>query len=235
MSEILAVFARAPELGKVKTRLSPPLTPQQALSLHRALIEDTLAHLGKLDLPSVEKHVLLSKELIEPGDLDVPDGWQVGVQSNGDLGERMSHLFETSLAGGASGVVILGSDSPTVPLELVEDAFTHLASGHVVLGPADDGGYYLLGCDRFYADIFAGVDWGSERVLDQTLAILERLGVASTTLVPWYDIDRGDDLNRLRQEIAYLKRCAPDLVPIRVAAVLPDDTGEAEVSADTDF
>lgn len=235
MSEVLTVFARAPQLGKVKTRLTPPLTAPQALALHRAFIEDTLEHLARLERPGLQKQLLLSQALAEDEKLQIPEAFQVGFQVDGDLGVRLSRMFESSFERGATRVVVVGSDSPTLPAQVIADAFDELATGHVAVGPAEDGGYYLLGCDRFYPELFTGVSWGSQDVLQQTRDTLERLGIAHTLLVPWYDIDRGDDLTKLRQEIAFLKRSTPELVPIRVAALLPDATGEAQVSVDTDF
>ena len=140
MSELLAVFARAPELGKVKTRLSPPLTAEQALALHSALVADTLDHLGRVERPGLEKLLLLSQPLLDPQDLHVPDDWSTAIQPQGDLGQRLASLFYTSFRRGVSRLVVLGSDSPTLPIEVVYEALDDLSQRRVVLGPAADGG-----------------------------------------------------------------------------------------------
>lgn len=234
MSELLAVFARAPELGKVKTRLTPPLTADQALALHTALVADTLDHLARIDRPGLERALLLSQPLLDPQDLHVPEGWATAIQSQGDLGERLAGLFYTSFRRGVNRVIVLGSDSPTLPLEVIHEALDELARKKVVIGPAEDGGYYLLGCSEWIPEIFQNIDWGTAEVLEQTTRAIRDRNIAHRLLIPWYDIDRSDDLEKLRQEIAYLKRSAPGLVPVRVAAALPD-VEDSEYSLDTDF
>ena len=155
MTELLAVFARAPVLGKVKTRLSPPLTAEQALALHRALVEDTLDHLNRIERPGIERLLLLSEPLEDPSALNVPGGWTTTVQATGGLGERLASLFYMGFRRGVTRLVVLGSDSPTVPPEVVHEAFDDLEHRKVVLGPAEDGGYYLLGCSEWIPDLFS--------------------------------------------------------------------------------
>lgn len=234
MTELLAVLARAPELGKVKTRLSPPLTAEQALALHRALVEDTLDHFDRIERPGLEKLLLLSTPLHDPSDLNVPATWTRGVQANGELGEKLASLFSTGFRRGVTRLVVLGSDSPTVPPEVIHEAFEDLETRKVVIGPAEDGGYYLLGCSEWIPELFQNIGWGTPAVFEQTMAIVKEHNVTASTLIPWYDIDRSEDLDKLRQEIAFLKRSAPELVPIRVAAALPDFE-DAEYTLDSDF
>jgi rSAM/selenodomain-associated transferase 1 len=224
--EVVAVFARAPELGKVKSRLCPPLTADEALALHRALVADTLIHVGRVERPNLSRMLLLSQPLRHPDDLEIPKEWTVSIQPSGDLGERMASLFYTSFRRNIARLVLLGSDSPTLPVEVIYEAFDSLETSDVVLGPAEDGGYYLIGARRFVPEIFRNIPWGSGEVLNQTTAVLRELGLGFELLIPWYDIDRGEDLVKLHSEIAYLKRTAPELVPKRVDAVLPDVESE---------
>lgn len=231
----MAVFARAPELGKVKTRLSPPLSAEHALALHKALTEDTLERLGSVQRPGLEKVLMLSQPLENPGDLQVPDEFSTGVQAAGSLGERLASLFYTSFRRGVTRVVVLGSDAPTLPLGVVHEAFDLLDNSKVVVGPAEDGGYYLIGCSEWIPEIFQNIDWGTSEVLEQTMKKLHERKIAVDTLIKWYDIDCGEDLDKLRQEIAFLKRSAPELIPIRVAAAIPADGGDTEYAIDTDF
>lgn len=234
MTELLVVFARRPELGKVKTRLSPPLTAEQALAFHRALVEDTLDHLDRIERREMEKLLLLSHALEDPSELHIPTGWGQAIQSNGELGEKLASLFYTSFRRGVTRLVVLGSDSPTIPPEVIEEAFDDLETRKIVVGPAEDGGYYLLGCSQWMPELFQNIDWGTPAVLQQTLDTATSLQASVSTLIPWYDIDRAEDLDKLRQEIAYLKRSAPELVPMRVADALPE-FDDAEYTLDSDF
>ena len=234
MTELLAVFARAPVLGKVKTRLSPPLTAEQALALHRALVEDTLDHLGRIERAGLERLLLLSEALDDERALTVPSGWTTTTQASGGLGERLASLFYTAFRRGVTRLVILGSDSPTVPPQVIHEAFDDLEHRKVVVGPAEDGGYYLLGCSQWIPEIFRGIDWGTPVVLEQTLTELDKQRLAYSLLIRWYDIDRSEDVEKLRQEIAFMKRSDPELVPTRVAAALPDFE-DAEFSLDSEF
>jgi rSAM/selenodomain-associated transferase 1 len=221
-AEILAVFARAPELGRVKTRLCPPFTVDEAVRFHRALVEDTLDHLGKLDRRDLSRVLLLSRPLLQATDLDIPRGWTVGIQAPGDLGEKLSSFFEGAFRREVRRVVVLGCDSPTLPLEVIDDAFEDLERVDVTLGPAADGGYYLIGARLHVPELFRGISWGTGEVLRQTRQVLDRLGHRYHLLVPWYDVDRPPDLEKLREEIAFLRRAHPELVPRRTVAALPD-------------
>ncbi len=220
--EILAVFARAPELGRVKTRLCPPFTVDEAVRFHRALVEDTLDHLGKLNRPDLSRVLLLSRPLLQATDLDIPRGWTVGIQAPGDLGEKLSSFFEGAFRREVRRVVVVGCDSPTLPLEVIDDAFEDLERVDVTLGPAADGGYYLIGSRLFVPELFRGISWGTEDVLKQTRHVLDRLAIRYHLLVPWYDVDRPRDLEKLREEIVFLKRAHPELVPHRTTAALPE-------------
>ena len=233
-AEVLAVFARAPELGRVKTRLCPPLTADEAVALHRALVEDTLDHLGKLNRPGLSRLLLLGRPLLQATDLDVPRGWTPGIQTPGDLGFKLSSFFQWAFRRDARRVVVVGSDSPTLPLEVVHDAFEELSRVDVTLGPAADGGYYLIGARTYLPQLFQGISWGGELVLQQTKDAIERLGVTHKLLVPWYDVDRPRDMEKLREEIGYLQRSRPDLVPRRTAAALPE-LDDSEFSLGPEF
>ena len=131
-------------------------------------------------------------------------------QANGDLGDRLSDFVTTQLVAGAASVVVLGSDSPTVPLEYVERAFAQLERADVVLGPATDGGYYLVGCARRVPPIFDRIDWGGPEVLSQTVARLADPSWRLALLPPWYDVDTLEDWHMLRGHLAALRRAGLD-------------------------
>ena len=218
--ELLVVFARTPELGKVKTRLCPPLSSQQALILHTALVEDTLENASSLNR-STKKLILFSKPLSAPSRLiAVPADWDQGIQPPGNLGVRISSVIKSHLAISDCKLVIIGSDSPTLPYNLIQEAFEILNHSEIVLGPTEDGGYYLVGCSRWIPGMFMNIAWGTELVFNQTKKALDSEGIQYDVLPRWYDVDRYDDLVRLQKEIRHLERRNSKWIPHRVASTL---------------
>jgi rSAM/selenodomain-associated transferase 1 len=122
------------------------------------------------------------------------DGFAVRAQVGRDLGERLAEAFNWAFSCKAERVIVMGSDSPSLPESYVENAFSLLWEREVVLGPSWDGGYYLIGMTRHRPEVFRGIPWGTERVFEQTLDRIEDLGVSLGLLPPWYDIDRPEDL-----------------------------------------
>jgi rSAM/selenodomain-associated transferase 1 len=167
--------------------------------------------------------LFVSEALEEPSPFTIPDVWTIRTQRGSHLGERLENAFRAAFEDGVKRIVVLGSDSPTVPLECINDAFDTLSRQDVVIGPALDGGYYLLGCSRFVPELFRDISWGGPSVLQETDEALIRTGRSVTHLITWYDIDRDEDLVRLREEIAFFERQEPDLIPRLVDAVLPEE------------
>lgn len=198
MTQRLMVFAKAPTPGRVKTRLQPPLTPTQAADLHAAFVRDV-----------VERHQRPDRVMTvwRAGDLDHPLWRALGVpratQAAGDLGARMAAAFAAEL-GDDARVVVLGTDSPTLPPALVDAAFEALDDVPCVVGPANDGGYYLLGARGAAPPVFDGMPWGTDAVLPRTLAALTAAGVRHRLLPFWYDVDRPADLALLRAHLPAL-------------------------------
>jgi rSAM/selenodomain-associated transferase 1 len=197
----LVVFARAPVLGAVKTRLVPPLSNEQALALHRALVEDTLERLTRVGGNTLERWLCVSEPLTGQDALEIPPVWTLALQNGDDLGSRMESAFRDVLQEEPGRMLLLGSDSPTLPLEYVGQAFKALVDREVVLGPAEDGGYYLVGCSTFVPELFRGIDWGTDRVLSQSKEALSQANRKFTLLPAWYDVDSQEDLVRLRSEL----------------------------------
>ncbi|MGZ3426312.1 MAG: TIGR04282 family arsenosugar biosynthesis glycosyltransferase [Polyangia bacterium] len=192
----IVIFARAPQLGEVKTRLAKAIGAERALALYEAFLDDTcaltqglgarrvLAVAGDVDHPRVQ-HLAKSQRLA------------VESQGDGDLGERMARAIATHVAVGP--VVIIGSDAPTLPRAHLHQALDALMAHDVVIGPSDDGGYYLVGARVAVPELFAGVRWSTPEVLATTL---ERLAGQSHALLPaWHDVDSVEDLERLRREL----------------------------------
>jgi hypothetical protein len=209
VTDALVLFARAPRRGAVKTRLVPPLDPDEALALHMALLEDSLALLRRAARRTGAHPFVSFSDPWEPPAEGAPaslaralSGLDRLPQRGADLGERLLGTFGTLLDRAHRRVVIFGSDSPTLPDDRPGTALERLRDGaDLVLGPAEDGGYYLIGAARVLPEIFRGIAWGTDQVMRQTLAGIGRAGARAELLSPWYDVDRPVDLLRLWQEL----------------------------------
>ncbi len=196
IEESLIVFTRYPEAGKTKTRMIPILGAEGAAQLQRQMTEHTLREVQKLqsDRPlSVEVHFTGSSEQLMKDWL----GWDLVYrhQSEGDLGQRMRSAFELSFNAGMSGVVIIGIDCPDLNRSKMREAYKAIGRDcDLVLGPAADGGYYLIGLSRLVPELFVGINWGTSEVLAQTKAIAEKLGLKVHYLSVLNDVDRPEDL-----------------------------------------
>lgn len=194
----LAIMAKAPIAGTVKTRLVPPLTAEQATELYRALLLDQFEHLRQFG--GAARYVFYAPADAEKmlGDLGGAD-YAYRAQSGGDLGARMAQVFAELWRLGHKNIVLIGSDLPALPLEFVREAFTRLSTAQhrVVLGPSRDGGYYLIGMNRATPEIFANMTWSHDRVLADTTARLDGLGVSYSMLPSWFDLDVAEDFQCL--------------------------------------
>ena len=138
------------------------------------------------------------------------DAWELTPQAKGDLGQRMVSFFETQLAQGRDDrVVLIGTDSPTLPLAMIEMAFDALRTVPVVLGPTCDGGYYLVGATGQVPPIFAGIDWSTPSVWQQTIDRLHAASCRFAELPRWYDVDDLQDLFQVADELKQLVRTDP--------------------------
>jgi rSAM/selenodomain-associated transferase 1 len=191
----LGVFARVPVAGAVKSRLVPPLFPDSACELYRAFLADLFERLGPV---KVKITVFAAGEPVTELSSLFPKPWPVVPQATGDLGARMTAAFAHLLARPEGRAVLIGSDSPDLPLGYLKRAFQRLKHRDVVIGPALDGGYYLIGLRAPTPALFEGIEWGSNRVLAQTMAIIERDQLTVSLLPPWYDVDDMQSLELLR-------------------------------------
>jgi hypothetical protein len=131
-----------------------------------------------------------------------PNGFCLVPQQGADLGERLANALGHHLDLGYRRAVIMNSDGPTLPLACLEEAFLGLDGADVTLGAGHDGGYYLIGMKQLYPELFQGIDWSTEMVVPQTLAICRHLGLSVHLLPEWYDVDVADDLDRLRRDLS---------------------------------
>lgn len=193
----LAVMARVPSDARGKTRLLKALGVDDGTDLRRAILLDTLDIVQRV--PGAECVLVFAPET---GGAEIAElagrNFRVLPQRGGDLGERLDHAFADIFALGYSAVIIIGSDLPTLPTEHVETAIAVLRRGDpLVLGPALDGGYYLIGLRVHHPEIFRGIPWSTADVLAATLSVAEAHGPTVTLIPSWYDIDSVGDLRRL--------------------------------------
>jgi hypothetical protein len=197
----LLVFARYPVPGRAKTRLVPALGPEGAARLHRRMTEQA-ARVARAARGSAACGVTICFTGAREREFRAwlgPD-FEYACQSSGDLGVRLRGAFNAAFRSGAGSVTAIGADVPGLSEEVLRRAFTGLLTHDVVLGPAADGGYYLIGTARNHPQLFAGIDWGTARVRDQTLDAIGRLGLTVAELPVLEDVDRPEDLPALRAD-----------------------------------
>ncbi|MET0619670.1 MAG: TIGR04282 family arsenosugar biosynthesis glycosyltransferase [Thermoanaerobaculia bacterium] len=214
---VLLLFARSPVAGRVKTRLvqagAGALSPQQASDLYRAFLEDASRLYGRgTDWDSVL--------CADPGPADAglsilfPHPWRARAQGDGDLGARLRRAFADAFASGAPAAAAVGSDHPTLPVRRLRDVFDALAADDAAVVPAEDGGYCALGLAARTAgaldEIFREVPWSMPDVLETTLDRMHRAGVSCRKLDPFYDVDRPEDLERLKKDLRARDPREPD-------------------------
>ncbi len=191
MADHLLVFARHPALGLVKTRLAHTLGPAEALRIYRELLARTHAAAQGL---VAHKTLWLAGEAPSTGsEFAGWAGFAQRPQVTGDLGARLHHAFATAFAAGATAAVVVGTDCPELSEALLRAAFRQLATHEVVVGPAADGGYYLLGTQALVPAFFSNKPWSTDAVLAHTLADAERLGLRVAHLPTLSDVDTAQD------------------------------------------
>ena len=201
----LAVMAKAPRRGEVKTRLVPPLAPEQAATLSACFVKDIAKNFSTVaELRPVRGFVAYSppgaaslfRDLVSPEILLLPPR-RVG------LGYSLLHATEDLIAAGYVGACLVNADSPTLPTSLLLEAIDALRApgDRVVLGPAIDGGYYLIGLKQAHAHLFEDIAWSTEHVFRQTVERAAGIGLAVVTLAPWYDVDDAATLGWLCEEV----------------------------------
>lgn len=194
----ILVFAKRPAAGRVKTRLTPPLPPDEAANVYEACLRDVIA-LAARQRAQVELWCVDEEHARTWFEKEMPN-LPVMAQAAGDLGVKMLDAFERSFADGAERVVIIGSDIPTLPEAVVNAAFDDLHETDVAIGPTVDGGYYLIGMRaeaRAKAHVlFERIVWSQPDVFRSTLGRIENAGLSSRVLPGWYDVDTIDDLRQ---------------------------------------
>jgi hypothetical protein len=199
----LVIMGKEPQAGRTKTRLCPPLTAEQAAELYRCFLDDIISMVRKVvrKQPELEPHIAYYPETAANYFKQLAPDFGLVPQSGERLNERLQTVFDTCFGQGYRQVAAINSDSPTLPGTHLVEAFERLETADVVLGPCEDGGYYLIGLKRPLPEIILPVQMSTERVLADTLALIEAQGLAVELLPVWYDVDTVEDLARLKREL----------------------------------
>jgi len=223
----LILFARYPIPGKAKTRLIPALGAEGAAAVHRRLALRSLrtAHKACRAAPA-DLEVRFDGGTEQTMSHWLGDSARFLPQGAGDLGERMARAFEESFRSICPATVIIGSDCPGLTPDVITAAFARLTETPVVLGPARDGGYYLIGLSRPMPELFRGIAWGTDRVLADSLAVLQRRGCKPALMDPLEDIDRPEDLPTWRRISASEDSCLE-----WVSVIIPALNEESHIAA----
>ncbi|MFT6971102.1 MAG: rSAM/selenodomain-associated transferase 1 [Roseivirga sp.] len=195
--ELLIIFVKNPELGRVKTRLAATVGDQNALSIYKRLLERT----KEVTVPLSVDKVVYYDLTMGSDDLWSNDGFNKDLQHQGDLGHRMSIAFEKSFQIGYNKVCIIGSDCFELTTEVLNTAFNALDKTNAVIGGAKDGGYYLVGTSQFIPQIFENKQWSTAEVYTDTIKDFKELGHSFIELPKLNDIDREEDLGPWADEL----------------------------------
>ncbi len=198
-------MTKVPRPGRVKTRLTPPLTPEEAAALNTCFLRDTTTAISAAEAEGLARGVggytPVGEESAYVGIL--PDDFEL-IPQRGDLfGERLTLAAQDLLSAGFDSLCLIDSDSPTVPQHAYAEAARLLSApgDRIVFGPSDDGGYYLIGMKQLHRRLFEEIDWSTERVAQQTIERAKEIGVAVELLPTWYDVDDRATLRRLCDEL----------------------------------
>lgn len=202
MTRKLITVARHPIPGETKTRLSPPLSQEQAAHLYECFLLDTLEIMRQV--PGVERSLAYLPEDARHYFSRLAPDMTLIPQHGDSLGERLENLLTGALEGGVEQCIAVNSDGPSLPVEYLISGFTRLETCDVVLGPTLDGGYYLIGMKRPHSTLVLNVQMSTSSVLADTLELASQVGLSVSLLPAWYDVDTFADLEYLRRDLARL-------------------------------
>jgi rSAM/selenodomain-associated transferase 1 len=200
----LVLVGKAPTAGAAKTRLSPPLSLEQAARLYSGFLRDTATMALGVSCERVSLIYPPAPGAEQELAALLPPGVRLHAQLGSGLGAALADAFRGHLAEGFERVVAIGSDNPTLPPEIVQAAFAGLDDHDLVIGPSTDGGFYLVGMDRAHLAIFEGIAWSTQIVYQQTLQRAAEQDLRVLSLMEWYDVDTAADLRRLWEDLATL-------------------------------
>jgi rSAM/selenodomain-associated transferase 1 len=228
----MAIMAKAPRFGEAKTRLVPPLSASEAAALSACFIRDSAENIA-----AATKHAAIDGYIaFSPAGSEaefaalLAEGARLLPSRRSGLGASLHDAIEDLLAEGYGAVCLVNSDSPTLPTSLLLTAARELSvSGdRMVLGPAEDGGYYLIGVKRQHARLFDGIAWSTPLVFAQTVARAREIGLEPIVLPAWYDVDDIDSLRRLHRELRDERHREPSYPAPHTAAFLRGLSGDGK-------
>jgi hypothetical protein len=200
-------MAKAPRAGKVKTRLAPPLTLDQAAAINVCFLRDTTEAIASVAASGNAAGIVSYTPVGDEALFDnlLPPDFALIPQRGDGFGERLLLAAEDLLACGYGSVCLIDSDSPTVPAAAFRQAIAELQKegDRIVLGPAHDGGYYLIGLKRAHTGLFANITWSTSAVFAETIAAAKTANLETVTLPLWYDVDDGATLDILTAELLH--------------------------------
>ena len=205
---IVGLFAKQPIVGSAKTRLAQATGSDWALRVAQAFLEDSLDRVSQVD--ATRAIVFAPSSAASYFFQFSQDRFELIPQGEGNLGERLEHFFTDSRQQGFSRIIAIGSDSPTLPIPFIEQAFQLLVNHDVVIGPATDGGYYLVGCGVKQYPLFADIPWSTSGVLESTVRRLNEASARIALLPPWYDVDTLDDWTMLCGHVLAMRQAGID-------------------------
>ena len=197
-NKAVILFARDLILGQVKTRMSSSFNDETILRLYTCFVEDSLEKIRQVD--NADCFVGISPSNISGFFNGIEDSdTRLFIQQGKDLGDKMRQAFVDRFSDGYKKVVIIGSDSPSLPVSYINQALN--SDKDLMLGPSTDGGYYLIAMTGKVSEVFDGIAWGTEQVLDETLNRVKKAGVSLELLPVWYDVDFPEDLKFLKTHL----------------------------------
>lgn len=203
----LGLMAKAPLAGEVKTRLVPPLSAREAAALNICFLRDMAANIESVNAAAATSGLVVYTPAGSEAAFDgvLPAGFKLLLQHGSSLGERLCNATDDLLKKGHSAVCLINSDSPTLPQSLLIRAIETLSAGgdRVVLGAAEDGGYYLIGLKHAHRNLFSDIAWSTSDVLDRTKQRAAEIALPVELLPSWYDVDDAETLTRLCEELFF--------------------------------
>ncbi|MEB2779335.1 TIGR04282 family arsenosugar biosynthesis glycosyltransferase [Algoriphagus sp. C2-6-M1] len=197
MKEGIVIFQKNAELGKVKTRLSATIGDQKAFEAYQLLVNVT----HKIASQCPAQKILFFSNHLEVDSSVYPENYRFELQSGQDLGDKMSHALQRLFQENFDRLVIIGTDCPEITPKLISKAFEELEESEVVIGPATDGGYYLLGMTTFISGLFEGIPWSTDQVAALTIEYLKKNEITFALLPTLSDVDFEADWNRFKDKL----------------------------------
>ncbi|MBI5194711.1 MAG: TIGR04282 family arsenosugar biosynthesis glycosyltransferase [Nitrospirae bacterium] len=200
----LIIFAKTPIPGKVKTRLQPDISPEEGLKIYKSFVREIAGRCSKLK--GVDKFLgcAPTKDDDFLKGLAATHWFEMFNQRGKDLGARILNAFKDHFKKGYKKVIIIGTDSPTIPVKFIKKAFSELDKNDFVLGPCCDGGYYLIGARKVFPKVFDNIPWDTSEVLIKTIDRLDASRIKFFLLPFWYDVDTIKDLRFFKKHLKYL-------------------------------